>query len=279
MNAQLMIPLLLVMVSIGGAVFAVYHGSPTLSGNRIYNNTIVKNNGFGIGFMMFSGGASMRDNKIVNNFIYGLSRSRSGTILNQYWDNGTDTGDRYVRNVFGTPGGMRTQRVIASNKPRIGAVTLDIAIARLRNPANPQYTAENGFANVYDANPGFRDYERGDYRLSRGSAYIDTGAPLTRVAGGDAGSGTSLKVDDARFFWGAAGYPTWMGIQGDTIAIGRLDRTVQVASVDVKANVVSLAASIPRAAGDRIWVIRDTAGIVRVKGSGPDVGALESDGR
>jgi hypothetical protein len=263
--------------SIGGAVFAAYRGSPTVSGNRIYNNTIVKNNGFGIGFMLFTGGVSIRDNKIVNNFIYGVNRSQSGMILNQYWDNGTDTGDRYVRNVFGTPGGMRAQRVIASNKPRIGAVSLDVAIARLRNPANPEYTAWHGFANAYDANPGFRDYDGGDYRLSPGSAYIDTGAPLTHVAAGDAGSGTSLRVDDARFFWGAAGYPSWMGIQGDTIAVGRLDRTVPVASVDVKANVLVLATAVPRSVGDAIWVIRDTAGIVRVKGSGPDVGAFESD--
>jgi len=49
------------------------------------------------------------------------------------------------------------------------------------------------------------------------------------------------------------------------------------ASVDLHANVLTLAASIARAVGDRIWVIRDTAGTVRVKGSAPDVGALESD--
>jgi hypothetical protein len=68
-----------------------------------------------------------------------------------------------------------------------------------------------------------------------------------------------------------------MGIRGDTIAVGTIGRAVEIASVDLRANVLTLAASIARAAGDRIWVVRDTAGRVRVKGSAPDVGALESD--
>jgi hypothetical protein len=156
-------------------------------------------------------------------------------------------------------------------------MTLSTAMARLQNPRNPEYTAWRGFQNVYDAQPGFTNYAAGDYRLAPGNAYIDSGAHLTEVAASDAGSGTSLKVDDARFFWDGSGYPAWMGVHGDTIAVGAMSRTVQIARVDAKTNVLTLASPITRSVGDRIWLIRDTAGILRVKGSAPDVGALESD--
>lgn len=264
--------------SIGGIqIAAVSGGNRTVTGNRFYNDTIVKDNGFAIAFMMFAGGTFVGNNKIVNSILYGVSNSPVGTTLNQYWDARIATNDRYIRNVFGSPKGTQGQAVIASDKPGVGSLTLASAVARLRNPVNPEYTAWHGFENVYDASPGFRGYDTGDYALAANSRYIDAGAHLSQVARGDAGSGTSLKVEDARFFWGAEGYPPWMGIRGDTIAIGTISHTVEIASVDLRTNVVTLASSIVRSAGDRIWVIRDTAGTVRVRGSAPDIGALEHD--
>jgi hypothetical protein len=248
------------------------------SDNRFYHNTIVHNIGVGIGSWAFSGTAFDKGrNRFWNNFIY----DADGRLV-AYWREFDDGQDRWVRNVFGEPGGSATQRVINVGS---GSVSVATAAASYTNPSDPEFSSWSGFANVYDAalnSNTFVDYQGKDYALRASSPYVDAGAPLTRVASGDSGSGTTLLVEDARVFYGEASeFPAWMGVHNDWIAIGSdaSDTTtatkVQINSVDDDTGMLTLSRAVSRDPGDFVWLWKDSDGTVLVKGQAPDIGAYE----
>jgi hypothetical protein len=111
----------------------------------------------------------------------------------------------------------------------------------------------------------------GDFSLQSGSPAVDKGGPLTRVASSDGGSGTTLVVNEAEFF-----QPGWGGALPDTIAVGSVSNVVQIRSINYGSNTITLASSISRRSGDPVYLYRDSDGTDVLRGSAPDIGAVES---
>ncbi len=240
--------------------------------NRIYNNTIVKNNGTPIGVLDFgtAAGATIGRGIFVNNFIYGTSSPAGGIISCCYWDASQITNDRFVRNVFGNPNGTEQEKFILSKN---GERTLSGAVRALRKCVDPDFGTWNGFSNVYDASPGFMSYATDNFKLPVGNRYIDAGAPLTQVSAVDTLSGTILIVDDSRFFQDGMGIP---GVIADWIAVGNVANTVQIRSVNHSARAVTLANPIVRKKGDMVWLYSRSNGERVLHGGAPDIGAYET---
>jgi glutamine amidotransferase PdxT len=131
----------------------------------------------------------------------------------------------------------------------------------------------NGEANkIANVNPNFTNPAGYDYTLQAGSAAINSGGHLTTVAAADSGSGTSLVVSDSRFFQDGWGNPN---VQADWIAVGSVSNTVQITSINYATQTITLASSISRSSGDRVWLYKDSDGTIVLEGSAPDRGAFE----
>ena len=100
-----------------------------------------------------------------------------------------------------------------------------------------------------------------NFTLTDTSPCIDDAAWLTLCNGG--GSGTSITVDDSRYF-----YPGYGVINGDEITVGTDD--VIVTDVNYGTNVITVTPSIT-------WSDNDPVSL-RYSGSAPDIGAYEYDG-
>ena len=244
---------------------------------RVYHNTIVKNRGVAIGMFHFgSQPVELGRHVFINNFIYGSNSPLNQHLLALYWDATTETHDRYINNVWGNPGGQRQQGIVRSKRTR---ASLAQAIATWSAQPHPTLSPWHGFDNVYDAQPGFQNYDQDDYRLAPSSVHINAAAPLTVVVQADRGQGTQLRVADARFFYAEAHeFPAWMGVQADWIAVGPRVSTaqkVQIRRIDDASNTLTLSQSIARQAGDFVWLWKDSDGTELISGAAPDIGALE----
>ena len=102
----------------------------------------------------------------------------------------------------------------------------------------------------------------------------DQGGPLTTVAAGDAGTGTSLVVSDASYFQDGTFAPAGR-IQADYIAVGTVSNTVQIASINYATNTITLANSISRSSGQSVWLYKKSDGARVLYGTAPDAGAYE----
>lgn len=268
--------------SIGGLMGATStsFGSPYFATDgRVYQNAIVENRGAALGMFDFSvDPVDLGRHVFVNNVFYGSSTPDTGGLLAIYQDLSFATSDRFVRNVWGNPGGAASESVISN--AHHGFADLATAILDWRNPIDPELTPWQGYENVYDAAPGFRDYAGGDFRFEESSPYVDSGAPLTLVAAGDSGGGTTLLVEDARFFFAeAASFPSWMGVELEWIAVGTTiatATTAQLVSVDDATGTLLLDRPLSRSAGDSVWLWRDSTGREVIRGAGPDLGPFET---
>jgi len=110
---------------------------------------------------------------------------------------------------------------------------------------NSPYSTEATYNALRNLNPLFANYPN-DASLLPSSPAKAAGVRLTTVASGDSGTGTSLKVADARFF-----QPGWAGTQGDWIRVGALS-TAQIRAIDYSTNMLTLASSIGRSVGDPV---------------------------
>jgi parallel beta-helix repeat protein len=110
--------------------------------------------------------------------------------------------------------------------------------------------------------PGFANEAGNDFHLAAGSRMIDAGVALTNSAA--AGSGTSLRVQDASNFYDGYGIP---GEVGDTIQFVGGPAVAVVISIDYATNTLTLDRSLAWSAG---------AGVsLKYSGARPDVGAFE----
>ena len=259
--------------ALGGFVQSVGgRGSPNATYSRVYNNTIVKNNGTPIAVLDFgtTPGAMIGHGTYVNNFIYGANSPAGGNRLVLYWDASQITNDRFIRNVFGNPNGSELEKII-SNKN--GERSLSGAAGTLRKSVDPDFGAWSGFANVYDASPGFASYTEDNFKLPVGNKYIDAGAPLTQVSAGDVSSSSTLIVDDSRFFQDGMGIP---GVAADWIAVGNVANGVQISSINYSTHAITLTKPIARKKGEMVWLYARSNGERVLHGSAPDIGAYEA---
>ena len=113
--------------------------------------------------------------------------------------------------------------------------------------------------------PGFVNEAGQDFRLAQGSRMIDAAGPLTTTA--SAGSGTSMVVADASYFYDGHGIDREIG---DTIQLtggaGSSDVAV-VKAIDYAANTLTLDRALTWAKGQGV--------ALRYAGNAPDMGAFE----
>jgi hypothetical protein len=114
-----------------------------------------------------------------------------------------------------------------------------------------------------------------DLTLQSGSPCIDYGTYLTQADGGDGGSpSTSLTVDDPYYFqdgsWGPPGV-----LEADWIAVGAIDNTVEISSINFSTGIITLASAIEWDDNDSIWLYKKSDGEVVLYGDAPEVGAYE----
>jgi parallel beta-helix repeat protein len=107
-------------------------------------------------------------------------------------------------------------------------------------------------------NPLFVNPMEGDFSLSKQSPDLDSGSPLTQTTA--AGSGTTVPVDDARYFTNGFGL-----VVGDTIRVG--SATAIVIGVDYIANTLTVDRQIRWNPGDSVSY--------NYSGTKPDRGARE----
>ena len=119
------------------------------------------------------------------------------------------------------------------------------------------------FTGSLEVEPGFVDEALRDLRLDTGSALRDAGTFLT-TASGD-GSGTTLAVADARYFYDGFGIPDEVG---DLIQLDGDTQTARVVAVDIAASTLTLDAALSWSAGQGV--------ALAYSGERPDVGAYES---
>lgn len=125
---------------------------------------------------------------------------------------------------------------------------------------------------VKNQDPLFTAPGSDDFTLQSSSPARNTGGPLTAVASGDSGSGTTLVVDEAEFFqdgW------TIDGVDADYIAVGTVGNTVQISSINYGTDTITLVSGISRSDSDPIWLYKDSDGTIVLYGSAPDIGAKE----
>lgn len=219
-----------------------YNGIQYAGQNGIVRrNTFYDNQGGGVNFQVYSDeslynyGNRVYNNTFFNNRCYGLAASSSATS-SQYQSN-------RVRNnlLYKNAGcsGEAAQTAIGNTK----AVILD---------SNTLATTPPPFANETNR----------DLRLASGSSLIDTGTYVATTAA--AGSGTSMTVDDASWFYDGFQIP---GEVGDTIQLQGQTETARIIAVNYTTATLTLDRSLS-------WTAKQGLHLA-YNGRQPDPGAFE----
>lgn len=139
----------------------------------------------------------------------------------------------------------------------------------------------DGWANNLASNPNMTDYINDSFTLQTGSPAIDAARYLTLVNDSSGGSGTSLVVDDAKFFFSEE---TWDipdsgdNIQSDTIYVDNpssADFSVLLTTIDYDNSTMTLSSSKTWDDNAEVYLCPDG---VCFSGSAPDMGAYETAG-
>ena len=226
--------------------------------NRVYNNVFYNNNFGGISHG-YNGGRDppnevpLWDDDIYKNNI--LYRNLGPQILVFGW---CDVNCPRMRgfyfennNIFNKSAGERVF-IYSSNE-----LTFDYPLSEVAS----RYPSL--FSNNLEINPGFVDENNHDFRLQVGSLMIDNGTFLTRTAG--SGSGTSMRVQDASYFFDGFGIE---GEQGDLIQLENTTEAAMVVDIDYANNILVLSSPLAWNAGQGVSLA--------YAGRGPDIGAFEN---
>lgn len=125
-------------------------------------------------------------------------------------------------------------------------------------------------AHDVNADPLVTNAANCDFTLTAPSPAIDAGGPLTTVHANDSGAGTTLVLTNARMFQDG-----WAGVIPDKIAVGSVTNVAQIVSINYTTGEVVIDTDIPREDDDEVWWYADSRGNIVLKGSAPDIGALE----
>jgi len=227
--------------------------------NRIYNNTFYRSGGLFI-YRDYGHDFPFNDNVWKNNLVAGLQQNRQVvieflTLANINGDTSDEIEDTTIAgNIFETgPGGAA-----AVLKVKVGDTSISDTFQAM-GKRYPRNVYDNRTARIEFQNAAARTIRGFDVRS--GSAAIDTGIPLTYTV--SAGSGRTVRVEDARYFYDGFGI---VGEAGDSIMIGNAP-AIRVIAVDYDRNELTLDSSIAWSAGLPVNLAYE--------GNGPDVGAHE----
>ncbi len=214
--------------------------------NRVYHNVFYDNDCTGIALR-----GDAVDNIYKNNILY-KNRGISGDCfgvgaaqlvyrnpLAQFYFEGnnlfnTQSGEAVIQQEFGSG---NTLAYFQSNYPSLFADNLELA-------------------------PAFSDESSFDFSLQNTSPMIDAGSFLAYAA--SSGSGTTLAVDDARYFYDGFGIT---GAAGDLIQLDGQVETARVIGIDYSTNILTLDQSLSWHSGQGVSLA--------YAGNAPDLGAYE----
>jgi parallel beta-helix repeat protein len=230
--------------------------------NRVYHNVFHRTDFAGV--TCPGAGYNWSDNVFKNNILVRSQFVRNDTRWNWYVElNGKPVqimigrldGIRFERNnIFHTQAGQTYTITYGSRDSSSNPPQHDVAWWQSNQPAV--------FAGNIELEPRFVDENAHDYRLRSDSPMIDAAAFLTRTAA--AGSGTSLRVEDAGYFCDGYGIP---GEPGDLIQLQGQIATARVIAVDRATNTLTLSSTLTWSAGQGV--------ALRYAGASPDLGAFE----
>jgi Putative metal-binding motif/Right handed beta helix region len=214
--------------------------------NRIYHNVFFDNH---------CAGVSVRGNGVDNVFVNNVLAANRGVSGDCF---GEGTAQLLYRNPL-------AEILFVANDFWSGQVG-EAVIQDEFDIGGPLADFESGYPDLFAGNlnvdPGFTDGVARDFSLLATSPLVDAGAFLTRVVGG--GSGTSLPVVDARFFFDGFAID---GQEGDLIGLEGQTDTVRVVAVDLSSHTLTLSAPLTWSA--------DQGVSLAYLGLAPDIGAYE----
>ncbi len=233
--------------------------------NRVYNNV---HYGSDFAGLSLSGSASytFHDNIVKNNILAG-----SVFVANdQRWSWYTDELEgKPVQLMFGSINGFRLKNNNFWGSGQADEPYLITYGSRDSSSNPPQQTVDWWNQNHPDffegnkvLNPGFVDDAAYDFSLEEDSPMVDSGVFLTTTA--SAGSGTTIPVDDASYFYDGFGIP---GEQGDIIQLEGETDMLRVVGIDYEQDEISLNESVSWVQGQGISL--------PYTGIAPDIGAFE----
>ncbi|MBA1443488.1 MAG: right-handed parallel beta-helix repeat-containing protein [Gammaproteobacteria bacterium] len=216
--------------------------------NRVYNNVFHKNLCGGITTMDSSVGG-FEDNLFANNILNRNTDCERPDAPYQHVYRNDMSGYQFDSNNFfsGNPG----DNVIG----HWGSSGISLADAQNTKPAF--------YVNNLEQDPQFVDEVNRDFTLEPTSPMIDAGRFLTTAAG--SGSGTTLVVDDAGYFYDGFGID---GEAGDEIQLQGSNETAIIVGINYVSHTITLDRALSWNAGQGV--------ALKYNGSAPDMGAFET---
>lgn len=230
--------------------------------NRVYANVFYGTDFAGVAF---AGGADWSGNVLKNNVLTGSVFVANDTRWS--WYTGELAG-KPVQLLTGTLEGFWCEgNDLVGQQPGEPYV---VTYGHRDSDSNPEQHElswwEANHPELFAANlevaPELVDPDNADFHLADGSPLVDAGVALTYTL--DAGSGTSLLVEDAAYFHDGLGIPDE---PGDEIQLVGTDQVARVVAVDLTSNELQLGESLSWQAGQGVGL--------RYLGAGPDVGCYE----
>jgi len=234
--------------------------------NIVYSNDVSAQDPAGIVAVKYDG-VSNTNNMIVHNTVYrnGQGANHGGGISLGAW--GTMESAVVKNNIASESGSeidlyIKCRSYESDYNNYYSANSLSISVNG-NTIGWDQYKSQTGQdQNSITQDPKFVDSSSGDFTLQSSSPCIDAGGPLATTV--SSGSGTSLVVDNARYFTDGFGI-----IDGDMIQVGS-NSPVRVVGVNYNSNTITLGGSISWNSGDAVNYA--------YSGNGPDIGAFEISG-
>lgn len=233
-------------------------------GNRVYNNVFHRTDFAGV--TCPAAGYNWSDNVFKNNILVRSQFVRNDTRWNWY----VELHGKPVQIMIGRLDGIRFERnnIFHSQAGQTYTITYGSRDSSSNPPQHEvvwwQTNHPAVFADNVELEPRFVNEDAHDYRLRGDSSMIDAAAFLTRTM--MAGSGTSMRVEDAGYFCDGYGIP---GEPGDLIQLQGQTATARVVAINRSTNTLTLSTSLTWSAGQGV--------ALRYAGASPDLGAFESE--